>query len=55
MNKRTDSNKKVTIWLEKKTKLRLARFGNLLSSWENVINELLDHVEKCDKYWGERN
>ena len=36
------------------TKVRLTRYGNLDSSFDSVIVELLDHADLCDKYWSER-
>jgi len=43
-----------SIHIKNKTKVRLAKFGNLLSSWDSILNDLMDHIEKCDKYWSEK-
>lgn len=43
-----------SVKLKKETKNRLARFGTLSSSYDILINEILDHLEKCDRYWQER-
>lgn len=41
---------KSTLQLNSKTKIRLARFGFKLSSWDSILNALMDHAEKCDIY-----
>lgn len=43
------------IKIKEKTKLRLVNYGHFLSSWDIVLNELMDHVDNCDKYWSEKN
>jgi len=45
---------KSTISLQKTTRDRLSKYGSMSSTWDSVINELLDHVEKCDNYWSDR-
>lgn len=45
---------KATITINESTRKRLAIFGNLLSNWDSVINELIDHADKCDQFWEDR-
>ena len=40
-----------TIQIKKTTKNRLSRHGNLGSTYEAVVIQLLDHAEKCDAWW----
>lgn len=42
---------KNSLQINKETKIRLARFGFKLSSWDSILNALMDHAEKCDIYW----
>ncbi len=37
----------VTIQVKPVTKDRLARLGSLSSTYDSVINEILDHFNKC--------
>ena len=39
--------KKTTIQVEKKTVKRLAEFGNFHSTYDAILNNVLDHVENC--------
>jgi len=43
-----------TVTIRTKTKKRLAKFGNKLSSWDSIINEMIDHSESCDRWWENR-
>ena len=45
---------KTTIPLEKNTKSRLEKLGNLSSTYDSVVNEVLDHIKSCDTFWGKR-
>lgn len=45
---------KTTIDIQNSTKERLAGYGNLGSTWDSILDELLDHVEKCDTYWSNK-
>ena len=45
---------KTSIPIQKETKERLSRLGNLKSTYDSVINELVEHVEQCDKYWEDK-
>lgn len=43
-----------SIQLKSKTKSRLKKFGNLSSTYDSVLNMLLDHAENCDRFWENR-
>jgi len=45
---------KSTIQLKKSTISRLQKYGFLGDSYEDVVNNMLEHLEKCDKYWSDR-
>ena len=45
---------KTSIGIKHSTKIRLSRFGALDQSYDDVVTELLDHVEKCDVFWAEK-
>ncbi len=45
----------VTLNLKEHTKTRLTKLGNLGSTFDSVVNEILDHVESCDKFWSDKN
>jgi hypothetical protein len=36
-----------TIQIKKSTKDRLAKLGNLNSTYDSVINDLIDHAQNC--------
>ena len=44
-----------TIQVKKATKTRLEKFGNLSSTYDTVLNEILDHLETCDVWWSNRS
>ena len=50
-----ERNQGCKIKIKKATKLRLIAFGRFSSSYDAVLNELLDHVDKCQQYWEERS
>ena len=37
-----------TVQLKKTTRERLAKLGTVSSTYDSVINELIDHAENCD-------
>jgi len=43
------------IKLQKETKSRLERFGSISMSHDTLINEILDHLDKCNIFWNERS
>lgn len=43
-----------SIKLEKETKSRLERFGSISMSHDTLINEILDHLDECDRFWSEK-
>ena len=38
---------KTTIQLEKNTVRRLADFGKFHSTYDSIINQMIDHIENC--------
>ena len=49
-----ERNQVCKIKIKKVTKLRLAALSRFFSSYDVVLNEILDHVDKCQQYWEER-
>ena len=45
---------KSSIVIKKSTKERLAKLGSLTSTWDVLLNNLLDHLEHCDRFWEDR-
>ncbi len=45
---------KTTINLTEDTKERLSNYGRITSTWDSVLNEILDHIERCDRFWSEQ-
>ena len=37
-----------TIQVKTETKEKLSRLGNLSSTYDSILNELLDHIENCN-------
>lgn len=54
MEKNPYNTEKTRIGIKKATRERLAKHGNLTSSWDSLLNEILNHLEFCDKYWSDR-
>ena len=48
---KTTSSKKISISLEQHTKNKLISFGRMDQTFDELINELLEHVNKCDRWW----
>lgn len=46
--------KKTSLIIRESTKRKLSKFGTVLSSWDEVLCNLISHVEKCDTYWSDR-
>jgi len=42
-----------SISLSVNTRKRLASVGRKNQSYDNLINEILEHVDNCDKWWVE--
>ena len=38
---------RTTIQIEKQTVRRIAQLGKFHSTYDSILNELLDHIEKC--------
>ena len=45
---------RVSIQISRETKDLLSRYGNLSSTYDSVIRELIDHVQGCDKWWANK-
>lgn len=45
---------KTTVSITKKTRDRMKKYGFLNSTYDSVINDLIDHVEKCQDWWRDR-
>ena len=41
----------VTLTVNKRTRKRLAKFGIKNSTWDSILNELMNHAEQSDRYW----
>jgi hypothetical protein len=46
---------KTRIQIKRKTKSRLSKYGNITTTWDLMINKVLDHLEICDKWWCEKS
>lgn len=46
---------KTTIQVKKTTKERLSKLGCVNSTYDSLINEILDHLDKCDRFWEDIN
>ena len=44
-----------TIQVQDSTKQRLAKYGTLSSTYDSVINKILDHVETCLNFKNKKN
>ena len=40
-----------SIKIQESTKERLNKLGDLSSTYDSVINNLIDHTDECDKFW----
>jgi len=49
------SNDTVCLRIRRNTKERLAKIGILTANFDSVIAEMLEHVERCDRFWVDRN
>jgi len=36
------------------TRKRLASIGRKNQSYDNLINQILEHIDKCDRWWDEK-
>ena len=43
-----------SIKVQESTKKRLIKLGDLSSTYDSVINDLIDHVDSCDIFWEDR-
>ena len=43
-----------TIKVNKSTKDKLSKLGTVASTYDSVLNELIDHATKCDHYWEDK-
>ena len=44
-----------TLQIKNSTKKRLVKLGDLSSTFDSVLNNLLDHAEKCGNFRSEQN
>ena len=42
---------KSQIKINSKPQKRIAKLGNLTQSYEDVLEKIVLHVEKCDRWW----
>jgi len=40
-----------TISVKKNTKKRIVSLGKMNQSFDELLNEIITHVEKCDQWW----
>jgi len=40
--------------MSRNTKNRLAKYGHKFSSWDLIIEDLMDHADRCDRFWEDR-
>ncbi len=43
--------KKTSIQISGQTRLKLIKLGTLASTYDSVINDLIEHCTKCDGWW----
>jgi len=51
MKKIRNSNGVITIIVKKNTKKRIVSLGKMNQSFDELLNEIITHVEKCDQWW----
>lgn len=44
----------VLISLKKDSVTQLRKIGTMNSTYDSVIKELLEHIERCDSFWCDR-
>jgi len=42
---------KTSIQISTETRLKLANLGTLASTYDSVINDMIEHCTKCDQWW----
>jgi len=42
-----------TITVKKNTKKRIVSLGKMNQSFDELLNEIISHVEKCDQWWNQ--
>jgi len=42
-----------TITVKKNTKERIVSLGKMNQSFDELLNEIITHVEKCDQWWSQ--
>lgn len=40
-----------SIVVDKKTANRLKKFGIMGSTYDSILNDLMDHADQCDSFW----
>ncbi|MCV0430707.1 hypothetical protein [Nitrosopumilus sp.] len=39
------------IHVKKRTKRRFKNFGKMGELQDNLVNRMMDHIDKCDRWW----
>lgn len=47
--------KKAVIPISKETRTRLEKLGHMYSDYEEILQEILMHIETCNVFWEDRN
>jgi len=42
-----------TITIQKNTKRKLSLLGRKGQTFDKLLNEIVTHIEKCDRFWSE--
>lgn len=48
------TNKRNNIKISRKTADRLRKFGIMGSTYDSILNDLMDHADFCDMYWNSK-
>lgn len=40
--------------IKENTKVRLSKLGNITQDYEDVILQLIEHAEVCDRFWSDK-
>ena len=45
---------KTSVQITKETRLKLGKLGTLSSTYDSIINGLVEHAYHCDRYWNDK-